>query len=202
MATRRIARATLLIGLVAALAAASLAAPPSVSAHAEVDASDPPVGGTVPEAPERLRVWFTQELFRREGQNALEVTNAAGERVDDGAPVIDDVDRTLMSVGLQPDLPAGEYTVTWRSLSATDGDNAEGSFTFTVDPTAPATTETPAATAATPTGTAPAEATSTPGTPSAEPAETPFPWWIVVAGAGILAAGAVGAWALRMEAPE
>lgn len=203
------------LGLVA-LVAASLALPSVVWAHAEYDRSNPPADTAVPEAPERLDVWFTQDLFRREGENALEVTNEAGERVDLDDLVIDDADRTHASVGLPVDLPAGTYTVYWRTLSATDGDTDEGTFTFTIDPNAtPVPTETVEATATEPPTSTPTPDGASPtseATPSGEGGEageddeaedegTPMPWWVLIAALGILGAGAAGAWAIRMEEP-
>lgn len=201
----RLPVARLVLGLMAAAAAISLAAPSVVLAHAEYDRSNPPSDAPVPEAPERLDVWFTQELFRREGANALEVTNEAGERVDADDLLIDDADRRHASVGLPPDLPAGTYTVFWRTLSATDGDAAEGTFEFTIDPAAAPATPT-ASPEATSTGAVTPTAVDSPGT--ATPAEdsvgsggAAFPWWALIAGLGIAAAGVASAWAIRMEEP-
>lgn len=202
----RVAR-RFIVGLTAVLAAVSLAAPSVAWAHAEYDRSNPPEGAVIPEAPERLDAWFTQDLFRREGENRLEVTNEAGERVDTDDLVIDDADRTHASVGLQPDLPPGTYTVYWRTLSATDGDTDEGTFQFTIDPSATPTPTPESTETATPT-----ESATTSATPSATSEATPaaeaqgesgasFPWWAAIAAVGILAAGAGGAWALRLEPP-
>ncbi len=201
MGTRRL-RAWLAAGLVAAIAATSLALPSAVHAHAEFDYSEPPADEAVPVSPERLDAWFTQELFRRAGANALEVTGPDGTRVDTGDTVIDEADRQHMWVALQPDLPPGEYTVLWRTLSATDGDEAEGTFVFTIDPDAtpvptPTATETPTAGPETPTPTA-----TEPPPPAAADDGTPFPWWAVLAGGGVLLAGLGAAWALRMTGDE
>lgn len=189
----------LLKGLVAAFVVISLALPAVVEAHSEFVRANIPAGDAIRSAPERLEAWFSQEVFRREGANALEVVGAGGERFDDGVLVIDDADRRRLSVGLRADMPPGFYTVTWRTLSAVDGDSAEGTFVFTIDPNAPeATPEPTPALEATP---APVET----GTPEAAPpvavaeAETDFPWWAVIAAAGILAAGVAGAWAVRLD---
>jgi methionine-rich copper-binding protein CopC len=189
----------LLVGLVAAFAAISLVLPAVAEAHSEFVRANIPVGEAIRSAPERLEAWFSQELFRREGANALEVVGAGGERFDDGVLVIDDADRRHVSVGLRGDMPPGFYTVTWRTLSAVDGDSAEGTFVFTIDPNAPE---------ATPEPTPALESTPAPvvtGTPEASPpvalveAETEFPWWAVIAAAGILAAGVAGVWAVRLD---
>ena len=42
-----------------------------------------------------------------------------------------------LSVALPSGLPVGLYTVRWKTLSADDGDSAEGTLTFTYDPSKP-----------------------------------------------------------------
>jgi len=189
----------LLIRLVATLATLSLALPTAVEAHSEFERANIPVGEAIRSAPERLEAWFSQEVFRREGANALEVVGAGGERFDDGVLVIDDADRRHLSVGLRADMPPGFYTVTWRTLSAVDGDAAEGTFVFTIDPNAPEATPEPTPVLE------PTPAAVAAGTPSVAPPvavaepETAFPWWAIIAAAGILATGVAGAWAVRLD---
>jgi methionine-rich copper-binding protein CopC len=107
-----------------------------VSAHADYARSEPGAGAIVAVAPARVEVWFTQDMFRRAGENWLHVAGPDGVEVTAGDAVIDDDDRRHLSVELLADLPAGEYTVTWRTLSSEDGDDHEGSFAFQVDPQA------------------------------------------------------------------
>lgn len=198
------------VGLMAAVAAISLALPSVVHAHAQPDRSNPEADAVIPEAPERLEVWYTQTLFRREGANALEVTNEAGERVDLDDFEIDDDDRAHASVGLPADLPAGTYTVTWRTLSAVDGDDDEGTFAFTIDPTAPAPTPTPDEASPIPTvelTAAPDPTEATDPEPPASAAEsddegTPIPWWALIAALGLLGSGVAAVWAVRQEVPS
>jgi methionine-rich copper-binding protein CopC len=102
------------------------------AAHADYERSEPPAGAVVTTAPAEVRIYFTQDLFRRQGMNGIEVYDADGVRVDQDDPAIDDDNRRLMQVTLQPDLPDGLYTVRWFSLSAEDGHEGEGEFTFTV----------------------------------------------------------------------
>ena len=131
-------------------------------AHADYESSVPAAGEIVAQVPQQVQVRFTQELFRREGSNSLEVYGPGEIRVDLDDSAIDDDDRRLMTVSLQPDLVDGDYTVRWRTLSADDGDEADGEFHFTVhagsptaeiDQPAPTVTAQPAETApeATPT---------------------------------------------------
>lgn len=124
------------------------------AAHADYERSEPPAGAVVAEAPTEVRIHFTQDLFRRQRMNGIEVYSADGARVDQDDAVIDDDNRRLMHVTLQPDLPDGLYTVRWFSLSAEDGHEGEGEFTFTVAAAEAATSAAPVTTTATvtPTG--------------------------------------------------
>jgi len=151
----------------------------AVLAHADYDDAVPAAGEVVSQAPQQVQVRFTQELYRREGRNALEVYGPDDQRVDQDDAAIDDDHRKLMTVSLQSDLPNGVYTVRWRTLSADDGDDAEGEFQFTIqaDETeaeaTPTATSTPAPTATaeagqpSPTDTATPESTESESTPSA-----------------------------------
>ena len=78
---RRFLSGRIMIGLMLASAGISLLGPSVASAHAEPQTANPPIDGAVRVAPERLEVWFVQEVFRRAGANALEVHDEAGERV-------------------------------------------------------------------------------------------------------------------------
>ena len=152
----------------------------------------------IPRAPLRVEIWFTQELFRREGANVIEVRSDSGERADTGDPVVDESDRTHLSVGLAPGLPAGRYAVAWQTLSAVDGDTARGSFAFTLDPDAPEPAQ-------------PAEGASS--APAATPQEAEAvavaaggdggaPWWVLAALAALAASAVLGARALLAPARE
>ena len=117
----------------------------AVLAHSDYERSVPSADEVVDQSPQQVQVWFTQELFRREGQNSLEVYGPDEQRVDLDDAAIDDDYRKLMTVSLQADLADGVYTVRWRTLSADDGDDADGEFQFTVragDPASAADTPT------------------------------------------------------------
>ena len=198
-AVARLIAAATVLGIIAAL-------PGVAEAHAEPERSNPAAGSVIPRSPDAVEIWFTQELFRRAGANTIVVEGPSG-RVNDGEAVIDGADREHLTVSLLPDLPAGEYTVSWTSLSAIDGDAAEGTFSFTIDPTAPEPTapavESP--TAATPTpgggaggGDTPASGGGGDGSEVAggDSDGTSFPTWVLVAAAAILGSAGLGAWAL------
>jgi len=126
------------------LAYVALMAPTLAQAHAEYDHSDPATDATLPTAPSTVTVWFTEELVSQ--GSSLEVRDAANARVDSGnSRVVDSNPKDSMTIGLRAGLPNGTYTVTWKTVSADDGDEATGAFSFGVGvaPTAPAaTTET------------------------------------------------------------
>jgi methionine-rich copper-binding protein CopC len=182
----------LLAGL---MLAGILLTPGSVAAHAEPESANPPIGGTVTEPPTQVEVSFSQEVVRQGDSSSITVIDAAGANVTTGPSEVDDLDRTIIRVGLQPDLPNGVYTVQWQTVSASDGDTASGSFVFTVSAAPPTATaeETPAAEVTqepTPVETAEAEAEAD------EDDDDGIPTWVIALGVvgGIVVIGlAVGA---------
>ncbi len=104
----------------------------SVLYHADYARSEPAADEVLATPPTQVKVWFTQELFRREGENWLRVTGPDGARVDLDDTAVDDNDRTLLTVTLADDLPDGAYRVEWRALSAEDGHPKESEFGFVV----------------------------------------------------------------------
>lgn len=158
--------------IVGALVAASLLLVISivpVLAHAELDESDPPEGGTI-ETPYTLTATFSEELL---DGSSIVVDDTAGDEVARGEPDPDDA--TVMVVELA-ELPPGEYVARWTAKTA-DGHTERGEITFTVAAAAtPAPTATPSPTPAVgpttalPTS-APPTASPVPTTPS--PAATP-----------------------------
>lgn len=149
-----------------------LVMPMTALAHASYKRSNPAKNAVIPSSPSRLDAWFAEEVQKVTGANSLRVTDATGKQVDTGDLVIDDDDRTHMSIGLQPNLPDGVYTVAWATTSDGDGDPDDGTFTFTVDASA---TATPTQTA---TGTVSPTPTPSPAptlAPSASPSSTTTP---------------------------
>ncbi len=122
---RRGARA-LAVALLAALLAPALA-PALADAHAVVERTEPTRGATLKQAPERVEVTFDEPVESSFG--ALRVFDAGGGRVDLG-----DVARPsgeAVAVAIEPDLPDGAYTVTYRVVSA-DAHPVTGGYVFTV----------------------------------------------------------------------
>jgi len=111
----------------------------SAEAHARFLRSEPGPGAVVSREPNRVDIWFTQDLFRRQGENWILVIGPGGVEVQSGEAQIDDDDRRHMWVVLKSPFEPGEYRVEWRNLSAEDGDDAKGEFSFTLDPQAEVT---------------------------------------------------------------
>jgi methionine-rich copper-binding protein CopC len=153
----------------AALAAALVIAPASVSAHAELTTSSPADGASVagPLA-DPITLTFSEAL--QAGSHA--------ELLDDGGTTVAEatVDGDRMTFTPAAPLVPGSYKVQWTSVAA-DKDVARGTFSFTVlEPTLAPPTPSPAPTAtstATPSE-APTEAPSEPPASTA-PTESPTP---------------------------
>ncbi len=101
----------------------------TVWAHAFLDHSSPVVGATVA-APKEVSIWFTEQV--EPAFSKIEVTDAAGARVDQGGTLIDAANHELLHVALKP-LAPGTYKVSWHVVSV-DTHHTQGDFTFTVAP--------------------------------------------------------------------
>lgn len=100
-------------------------------AHANLSRSDPSPNAVLENAPAAVHLWFTEPLeadFSR-----ITLRDAAGNRVETGASVVDSGDALHMFLPLG-ELADGVYTVAWRALSSTDGHQTQGNFPFTVGP--------------------------------------------------------------------
>ncbi len=112
----------------AIIAAALFAMPTAAYAHAFLDSAQPRVGSTISTTPAEVLLTFTQGVepdFSR-----IEVQDASGARVDDGAPHTAGGDPTKFAVPLKK-LSAGIYTVIWH-VTSVDTHKTQGKFHFTV----------------------------------------------------------------------
>ena len=109
-----------------------------VSAHAEIVSSTPKAGTTLDAAPEAVTATFSQKLAPDE--SSLTVLDAQGARVDADDSAVDpaDTEGKSLRVSLKDDLPAGTYTVEWKTMSAEDGEATDGQFQFTISAAASA----------------------------------------------------------------
>jgi methionine-rich copper-binding protein CopC len=160
--------------MIIALVLVSQTAP--VSAHAEIVSSTPTAGSAVDVAPASVTAGFSQKLAPDE--SSLTVLDAQGARVDldDSAVDPSDSEGKTMSVSLKANLPAGTYTVEWKTLSAEDGEATDGQFQFTVR-----------------TGASPAASASAAAQPSASAAARPSPAASAGASASAAAVASAGA---------
>src|SRR6476469_5129981 len=128
-----------LFGLAAIAAAVLLAVagrPVAVLAHAEYYHSEPAADAVVAASPSQVKVFFSEGVKSGSG-SSLKVVNAAGQQVDNNDSKVDTTvkERNVMTVTLKPSLPAGIYTVQWKTVSADDNEADDGDFNFTVRPT-------------------------------------------------------------------
>jgi methionine-rich copper-binding protein CopC len=119
-----------MLGRLAVAALLALAAPTGALAHAHLKASSPAAASVLPAAPGEVSIDFTEQLEPR--FSTIEVTDAAGARVDRDDVHVEPHKASHLVVGLKP-LPAGTYTVSWHATS-TDTHKTQGSFSFTVAP--------------------------------------------------------------------
>lgn len=182
--------------VVAALLVA-LSSSSGASAHARYVSSTPADGETVAESPAQVEAVFAEEMGRSGGLPTMVVVSDSGDVIAEEA-ILNDDDRTRMTIELPPSLPEGRYTVIWHNVSDSDGDEAQGAFTFNVGASA---SQTPAA--ASPTGGA---ATPAPTTiinnGGTEDDGSGIPLWALAAGiaTGIFMGGALGvSYAARRE---
>jgi hypothetical protein len=99
-------------------------------AHAFLDHAEPAVGSVVHGVPQRVELWFSQDL--EAAFSSLKVVDRAGKQVDRGDKSVPEGDKSRISVGVTP-LAPGTYRVYWRVLSA-DTHVTSGDFSFEVAP--------------------------------------------------------------------
>jgi copper resistance protein C len=92
-------------------------------AHATLERTSPPVGGSVTGSPGEVRLWFSEAIEPR--FSGAEVTGPSG-RVGGSASV-----SGKQLVVAVPHLAPGTYRVNWHVISV-DAHKLEGSFTFDV----------------------------------------------------------------------
>ena len=99
------------------------------SAHAAIESTDPANGQLLEAPPSQIVLRFTEppdlEL------TIVGVVNGSGAPVPTGPPERAPGSSREVRVRLDP-VPDGVYTVTWRTVSATDGQVTAGAFSFGV----------------------------------------------------------------------
>lgn len=112
------------------LAALLLLAPVSAWAHAHLQASEPPVGGTVHTPPAEVAITFSEAV--EPGFSSIAVTTPSGSPVDTHGLHTAPGNAKQLVIGLGAVAP-GTYRVEWHATSV-DTHKTEGTFTFTVAP--------------------------------------------------------------------
>jgi copper transport protein len=107
---------------------------PCVSAHALPQSSNPSPGSSLPQAPTQVSIVFGERPDLK--LSSINVLDSSGASMTSGPTVAAPDNANELLVPLKP-LPAGVYTVSWRTVSAVDGHTTAGSFAFGVGGAAP-----------------------------------------------------------------
>ena len=103
-----------------------------MSGHARLKESIPAVGEVVQASPAEVSITFTNDIQKITGTYGITVTNDGGQSVTRGEAVLQEDDRSVLVVALQPNLPQGRYVVQYKNISDEDGDPFEAGFAFYV----------------------------------------------------------------------
>ncbi len=122
---RRLIRA--LTGSVAALTLLLVGPVSGSHAHDELVGSEPPDGVELQTAPDQIELEFSGDIAPVGTMITVVGPGEAGP-VTDGAPR---VEGGAVSQPMSTDLPAGDYTVTWR-VTSSDGHPISGEFMYSV----------------------------------------------------------------------
>lgn len=115
--------------LLALALCASLALPATAGAHALVVKTSPERGAVLDRAPAQVEFDFSESVETDFG--AIRVFNSDGDEVQTGEVFHPGNEGSEAAVELQPDLPDGGYTATYRVISA-DSHPVSGGFVFSV----------------------------------------------------------------------
>jgi copper transport protein len=110
-----------------------------VSAHALLLRSNPAPNAVLATSPAQVELFFSEPVAQ--GLSSLIVFDQRGLQADQKDMRVDPSESTRMTVSL-PALETGVYTVSWKAVSATDGHQTDGAFTFSVG-TGPSSTTVP-----------------------------------------------------------
>ena len=100
-----------------------------VSAHALLLSSNPAPNAILATSPAQVELFFSEPVAQ--GLSSLNVFDSNGLQADQKDMRVDPSNPERMTVSL-PALETGVYTVSWKAVSATDGHQTEGAFTFSV----------------------------------------------------------------------
>ncbi|MBC7790423.1 MAG: copper resistance protein CopC, partial [Anaerolineae bacterium] len=109
------------------LALGLLLGPARASAHAHFKRSEPAAGSRITSSPQAIRLWFTErpEL----SMTLISMKDANGKAIALAPPESDRGDPLMVAARVSQPLPAGQYTVAWRTAGS-DGHPSRGTFSF------------------------------------------------------------------------
>ncbi|RBP09724.1 hypothetical protein DFR50_12169 [Roseiarcus fermentans] len=114
-----------LLTIATSLAFAFAASP--AFAHAQLERSSPPVGGTV-SSPSQIRLEFSEGVEPKFSGVTL---SGPGGSAPLGAAAVEAGHQNVLIVPVAKPLAPGDYTVKWRAVSV-DTHHTQGTFAFTV----------------------------------------------------------------------
>lgn len=181
------------------LAAAALLVPAlPAAAHDELIGTDPASDAVLETLPEQITLSYSTDVLTDAGATVIEVTDAAGTSLTDGAPEVSGSEVTQALAG-----PAsGTVTVQWRVVSS-DGHPIDGEFAFSVPESTPTPAPTPSvtpsasATAAASEAASPAATTEVTIPLESDAPASPLPWILLVVALVIVAGVLVYVFASR-----
>jgi copper transport protein len=98
-------------------------------AHAHLKRSEPAAGSKIASSPQLIRLWFSEQPEL--SMTFISLKDANGKEWVLAGPQNDPTDPLAVSVRVSQPLPAGRYTVAWRT-AASDGHPSHGAFGFVV----------------------------------------------------------------------
>ena len=159
----------------ASMALASMAlAPAPLSAHAELVTSDPEPNASLVDAPDEIRITFSEPIDP--GAVFVDLLDTDLATVDGVGPV-EVADDGMLAIVPLPPLDPAIYTVSYQVISTVDGHATAGLFAFGVDPSG---------------AQAPPTAAPTSSSPSVDPWAIGFRWLALAA--ALVAIGSLATW--------
>jgi methionine-rich copper-binding protein CopC len=114
--------------VVASFLVFSAAAPLAGARHNRLLRAEPGADSTVKQSPAQIRLWFKEPP--EVAVSSIKLADVAARPYATGS-VTATSDKTSIAVAVTVPLPAGKYTVTWKTAGV-DGHVIRGSFGFTV----------------------------------------------------------------------
>ncbi|MBC6957897.1 MAG: hypothetical protein DWB44_17200, partial [Chloroflexi bacterium] len=115
------------VSVLAVLVAVLMLGAGPAAAHADLVSADPSANSRIDAAPDVVRLTFSEPI--EPAHSDIRLRNLAGEEIAAGGQPAQD-DPFTLELSLAGDLPDDVYTVAWRVVSAADGHESAGRYTF------------------------------------------------------------------------